>query len=71
METERSRNVQTRRITAADQRYFVASPKQWQSFLEILDRPARVKPKLAHLISEQGRITAASSDERDTFRKPR
>ena len=33
----------------ADQRDFVASPKQWQEFLEILDRPAQVNPQLARL----------------------
>ena len=35
----------------ADRRDFAVSPKQWQSFLEILDRPARVKPELARLFS--------------------
>ena len=35
----------------ADKREFMASPKQWQSFLEALDRPARVKPELARLFS--------------------
>jgi uncharacterized protein (DUF1778 family) len=38
----------------ADQRDFVASPKQWQSFIDALDRPARVKPELARLFSESG-----------------
>jgi uncharacterized protein (DUF1778 family) len=36
----------------ADKREFVASPKQWQSFLEALDRPARVRPELARLFSD-------------------
>jgi uncharacterized protein (DUF1778 family) len=35
----------------ADKREFVVSPKQWQAFLEALDRPARVSPKLAQLFS--------------------
>jgi uncharacterized protein (DUF1778 family) len=44
----------------ADKRDFVASPKQWQAFIEALDKPARVKPALARLFSgpnalEQGR----------------
>jgi len=36
----------------ADKREFVASPKQWRSFLEALDRPARVIPDLARLFSK-------------------
>jgi uncharacterized protein (DUF1778 family) len=36
----------------ADKREFVASPKQWKAFIEALDRPARVRPELARLISE-------------------
>lgn len=35
----------------ADKREFIASPKQWQQFLQALDRPARVIPELAHLLS--------------------
>jgi uncharacterized protein (DUF1778 family) len=35
----------------ADKREFVASPKQWQLFLRSLDRPARVIPELAQLLS--------------------
>jgi len=31
---------------------FVATPKQWRIFNEILDRPARAKPELARLFSE-------------------
>lgn len=37
----------------ADKREFIATPKQWQAFVKALDRPARVKPKLAHLFSER------------------
>ena len=37
----------------ADKREFVANAKQWQAFVEALDRPARVKPELARLFSEQ------------------
>ena len=36
----------------ADKREFLASPKQWQAFVEALDRPAQVKPELARLFSE-------------------
>lgn len=36
----------------ADQRDFLASPKQWQAFLQALDRPARLKPELARLFSD-------------------
>jgi len=49
--TKRSRNSQAQSTTPTDQRDFVASPKQWQSFLQILNRPARVKPELARLFS--------------------
>ena len=33
----------------ADKREFIVSPKQWEAFLEVLDRPARVNPKLVQL----------------------
>jgi uncharacterized protein (DUF1778 family) len=36
----------------ADQREFVASAKQWQVFLQALDKPARVIPELARLFSQ-------------------
>lgn len=36
----------------ADKREFVATAKQWQAFVEALDRPARIKPELARLFSE-------------------
>ena len=36
----------------ADKRHFVVSPRQWEAFVEALDRPARVKPALARLFSE-------------------
>jgi uncharacterized protein (DUF1778 family) len=36
----------------ADQREFVATPKQWEAFTRALDRPARIKPELARLFSE-------------------
>lgn len=35
----------------ADKREFVVSQKQWQAFLEALDRPPRVNLKLARLFS--------------------
>ncbi len=35
----------------ADKRDFVASPKQWQTFVEALERPARVKRGLVRLFS--------------------
>jgi uncharacterized protein (DUF1778 family) len=35
----------------AERREFIVSPKQYQAFLEALDRPARVKPHLAQLFS--------------------
>ena len=38
----------------AERRDFVASPKQWQAFLDLLDRPAQVKSGLAELFSRPG-----------------
>ncbi len=38
----------------ADQREFIASPRQWQAFAAVLDRPAKVKRELALLFSEAG-----------------
>ena len=35
----------------ADQREFVLTPKQWESFVAALDRPARIKPELVRLFS--------------------
>lgn len=40
----------------ADRREFLASPKQWQAFLEALDRPARVNPRLVRLFKEAREI---------------
>ena len=37
----------------ADKREFVASPEQWQAFMEALDRPAQIKPELARLFFER------------------
>jgi uncharacterized protein (DUF1778 family) len=38
----------------ADKREFIASAKQWKTFVEALDRPAQIKPELARLFSETG-----------------
>ena len=35
----------------ADKREFIVSPKQWEAFLEVLDRPAHVNPRVAQLFS--------------------
>jgi uncharacterized protein (DUF1778 family) len=40
----------------ADKRDFSVSAKQWKAFLEVLDRPAMVKPELARLFSETSRL---------------
>ncbi len=37
----------------ADKREFVATAKQWQAFVEALDRPARIKPELSRLFSDR------------------
>lgn len=36
----------------ADKKEFVISHGKWQAFLDMLDRPPRVKPELARLFSE-------------------
>jgi uncharacterized protein (DUF1778 family) len=36
----------------ADKRQFVASPKQWQAFMEALDRPGKFIPQLAKLFAQ-------------------
>jgi uncharacterized protein (DUF1778 family) len=46
----------------ADRKEFIASPKQWQAFLDLLDRPAQIKPQLMRLFSE-------SRTPRDNSRK--
>jgi len=45
--------LQAERVLA-DKREFIASPKQWNAFVEALDRPAQIKPELARLFSETG-----------------
>jgi uncharacterized protein (DUF1778 family) len=39
--------------TLEDRRSFVLSGKRWDAFLKILDRPPRVKPRLARLLAER------------------
>jgi uncharacterized protein (DUF1778 family) len=36
----------------ADARHFQLSPKDWQKFSEVLDRPVKVKPRLKKLFAE-------------------
>src|SRR5260370_14369254 len=36
----------------ADNREFIASPKQWKVFIEALGRAAQIKPELARLFSD-------------------
>jgi uncharacterized protein (DUF1778 family) len=38
----------------AERREFVVSPRQWEAFVEALDRPAEVKPGLKRLFEEMG-----------------
>ena len=38
--------------TLADQRHFELGPKQWQAFMQALDRPARKMPRLEKLMRE-------------------
>jgi uncharacterized protein (DUF1778 family) len=37
----------------ADKSVFLASPKQWETFVQALDKPALIKPELARLFSER------------------
>jgi uncharacterized protein (DUF1778 family) len=45
-----------------ENREFVATPKQWRLFIEVLERPARLKPGLARLFSEQQRPDFATEE---------
>lgn len=36
----------------ADQRVFLLPPDRWKAFVEALDRPAEVRPKLRELFAE-------------------
>lgn len=38
----------------ADRRYFKLDETQWKIFLEALDRPVQVKPRLEKLLTEPG-----------------
>lgn len=38
-----------------DKKHFAVSSKEWQGFVEALDRPAKVIPELAHLFSQSSR----------------
>ena len=38
--------------TVADQVHFVLSDKQWKAFVEALERPAKIRPKLRKLLTE-------------------
>lgn len=39
--------------TLEDRRSFVLDRERWNTFLKILDRPPRIKPKLARLLAER------------------
>jgi len=39
--------------TLEDRRSFVLDRERWNAFLKILDRPPRIKPKLARLLAER------------------
>ena len=39
--------------TLEDRRSFVLDRKRWDEFLKILDRPARLKPRLARLLAHR------------------
>jgi uncharacterized protein (DUF1778 family) len=39
--------------TLEDRRSFVLDRKRWNAFLKILDRPPRIKRKLARLLAER------------------
>ena len=39
--------------TLEDRRSFVLDKQQWNAFLRLLDRPARIKPRLARLLAQR------------------
>lgn len=39
--------------TLEDRRSFVLGKQRWTAFLKLLDRPPRIKPKLARLLAER------------------
>jgi uncharacterized protein (DUF1778 family) len=39
--------------TLEDRRSFTLDKQRWNAFLKILDRPARVKPRLARLLADR------------------
>jgi uncharacterized protein (DUF1778 family) len=45
---------------------FVATPEQWQAFVETLDRPARSKPELARLFLERQNQNFTTENTEDT-----
>ena len=47
----------------ADKREFIVSARQWQAFLEALDRPARVNPRVAQLFSNAVALTREAHKE--------
>jgi len=51
----------------ADKREVIASPKQWQAFLEALDRPVHVNPKLAQLFSNPVVLPQAALQKLDAL----
>lgn len=42
--------------TLEDRRSFVLAGRRWKDFLKILDRPPRVKPRLARLLAERSAL---------------
>jgi len=55
-----------RRQPMEENRKFVATPKQWREFIEVLNRPARLKPELARLFSERQEQDFTTKDAEDT-----
>ena len=39
--------------TLEDRRSFVLDKQRWNAFLRLLDRPARIKPRLAQLLAQR------------------
>lgn len=42
--------------TLEERRSFILDKQRWSAFLKILDRPARVKPRLARLLAERSAL---------------
>jgi uncharacterized protein (DUF1778 family) len=52
--------------TLEERRSFVLAKKRWEEFLKILDRPPRIKRKLARLLGERSVLEGAGARPKRT-----